>query len=71
MSMLGGPDAKRLKGAMQRAFKRVLAVPREVPRTMSLVLVWVGGAAMLVCCALLVYLAAVLLARLATWSFFS
>ena len=40
-------------------------MPSVVPRAASLVLVWVGAAALLVSCALVVYLAAVLLARLA------
>lgn len=55
---------------MRRAVERLLKIPRAVPRTVSLVLVWVGGAALLVSCALIVYLAAVLLARLAVWFFF-
>jgi hypothetical protein len=56
--------------AMRRAVERLLEIPRAVPRAVSLVLVWVGGVALLVSCALIVYLAAVLLARLAVWFFF-
>lgn len=52
--------------AMRRAAERLLLMPRMV----SLALVWVGGAALLVAWALMVYLAAVLLARLAVWFFF-
>jgi hypothetical protein len=64
--MLGRFNLQRLYEAMRRAAGRLL----EVPRAVSLVLVWVGGAALLVSCALIVYLAAVLLARLAVWAFF-
>ncbi len=64
--MLGRFNPHRLYEAMQRAAGRLL----EVPKAVSLVLVWVGGAALLVSCALIVYLAAVLLARLAVWAFF-
>lgn len=56
--------------AMRRAVVRMPEMPRTVPRAVPLVLVWVGGAAMLVSCALIVYLAAVLMARLAVWFFF-
>ncbi len=66
MGMLGRFDLQHLYEAMQRAAGQLLVAPRAV----SLVLVWVGGAALLVSCALLVYLAAVLLARLAVWAFF-
>ena len=51
--------------AMRRTVERLLEMPSAVPRAVSLVLVWVGAAALLVSCALVVYLAAVLLARLA------
>lgn len=64
--MLGRSDPQRLHEAMRRAMGLLL----EGRRTVSLVLVWVGGAALLVSCALIVYLAAVLLARLAVWTFF-
>jgi len=56
--------------AMRRTVERLLEMPSVVPRAASLVLVWVGAAALLVSCALVVYLAAVLLARVAVWFFF-
>jgi hypothetical protein len=53
--------------AMRRVEVWLRGIPRAMPRALSLVLVWVGGAALLVSCALLVYSAAVLLARLGVW----
>lgn len=62
MSMLKRFIPRPLYEATRRAVERV-------PRTVSLALVWVGAAALLVSCALMVYLAAVLLARSAVWFF--
>jgi hypothetical protein len=60
-----------LREATRRTVERLLEVPRTVPRAVSLVLVWVGVTVLLVSCALMVYVAAVLLARAAVWFFFS
>ena len=43
---------------------------RRLLGTLTPVLKWVGAALMLTSCALVVYLGAVLLARLAVWAFF-
>ena len=43
---------------------------RRLLGTLAPVLKWVGAALVLASCALLVYLGAVLLARLAVWAFF-
>ena len=56
--------------AMRQALERLLEIPRMVPWAVSLVLVWVGGAALLISCALIACLAAVLLVRLAVWAYF-
>ncbi len=56
--------------AMRRAVERLLEIPRTVPRAVSLVLVWVGGAALLISYALIACLAAVLLVWLAVWAYF-
>ena len=55
--------------AMRRALERLLEIPRMVPWAVSLVLVWVGGAALLISCALIACLAAVLLARMVLWAY--
>lgn len=70
MSMLRRFIPQPLYEAVRRAVERLLEMPRTVPRAVSLALVWVGAAALLVSCALMVYLAAVLLARSAVWFFF-
>ncbi len=54
-------EAKRQ--ALERRLERLPAV------TLGRVLMWVGVAALLVSCALMVYLVAVLLVRLVVWLF--
>ncbi len=70
MSMLRRVILQPLYEATRRIVERLLEMPRTAPRAVSLVMVWVGAAALLVSCALMVYLAAVLLARSAVWFFF-
>lgn len=55
---------------MRRTTRRLPRVARATLGALAAVLKWVGGAMVLVSCALLVYLGAVLLARLAVWAFF-
>jgi hypothetical protein len=55
---------KAMRQAVAWAYERFLGQP-----VASLVLVWAGGAALLVSCTLAVYLGAVLLARLALWAY--
>ncbi len=55
---------------MRRVTRRLLEAARSTPGALSQVLKWVGAALVMGSCALLVYLGAVLLARLAVWAFF-
>jgi hypothetical protein len=56
------PSSKSKWQAIERLLERLPTV------TLGRMLVWVGGAALLVSSALLMYLAGVLLARLVAWS---
>ena len=66
-----GSDAASSK-TMPRATKRLLEAQRATTLGVppSQVLKWVGAALLLASCALAVYLGAVLLARMAVWTYF-
>ena len=55
---------------IRRAVAWLLQTARATLRVLPPVLKWVGAVMVLVSCALLVYLGAILLARMAVWAFF-
>ena len=57
------PSSGAKRQALERLLERLPAV------RLGRMLMWVGGAALLVSCALLMYLVVVLLARIVVWSF--
>jgi hypothetical protein len=57
------PSSEAVRQAIERLLESLPAV------TLGSMLMWVGGAALLVSCAFLMYLVGVLLARLLAWGF--
>jgi hypothetical protein len=57
------PSSEAIRQAIERLLERL------PPVTLGKMLIWVGGVALLVSSALLMYLVGVLLARLVVWSF--